>query len=93
MKVFHILSFVSFLMCGLFLVGGREIIILLFSAKWEPSVILFQILIAGAFATQGFSLFYNVLLSKGQSRKYLAINIINKDYCLSILVTLFPWIE
>jgi len=78
MKVFHILSFVSFLMCGLFLVGGREIIILLFSAKWEPSVILFQILIAGAFATQGFSLFYNVLLSTGQSRKYLAINIINK---------------
>jgi O-antigen/teichoic acid export membrane protein len=78
MKVFHLLSFVSFLMCGLFLVGGREIIIILFSAKWEPSVIMFQILIAGAFASQIYTLFYNVLLSSGNSKKYLYLNIIHK---------------
>lgn len=91
MRVFHILSFISFLMCGLFLVGGREMIILLFSEKWEPSVIMFQILIAGAFATQGFSLFYNVLLSTGQSKKYLAINILNKGLLFINFGLLFFW--
>jgi len=78
LKIFHLLSFISFLGCGIFLVGGNEIIIILFSAKWEPSVIMFQILISGAFASQGISFFNSILLSIGQSKKYLQINAANK---------------
>jgi len=78
LNIFQLLLFVSFLGSGLLLVGGREFIIILFSAKWEPSVTYFQILIAGAFASQVFSLFYNVLLSTGNVKKYLLINIISK---------------
>ncbi|MGM0934485.1 MAG: lipopolysaccharide biosynthesis protein [Bacteroidota bacterium] len=88
-KAFHMLSFVSFFLSGLLLVSGREIIILLFSAKWEPSVVLFQILIAGAFSSQIFSLFYNVLLSRGQSKVYLKINVLSKTFMLLNLGILF----
>lgn len=79
LKIFYLLSFISFIACGLFLVTSREIIIILFSAKWEPSVIMFQILISGAFASQIFNLFHNVLLSLGKSKTYLKINIFHKS--------------
>jgi O-antigen/teichoic acid export membrane protein len=91
MKIFHLLSFISFLGCGLFLVGGRELIIILFSAKWEPSVVMFQILISGAFASQGISLFNNVLLSSNQSQTYLSINFINKLLLLMNFGVLILW--
>jgi O-antigen/teichoic acid export membrane protein len=77
-KVFHMLAFISFLVCGLLLVNGREIIILLFSAKWEPTVIMFQILISCAFASQIFNLFYNTLLSTGNVKLFLRINLLDK---------------
>lgn len=88
-KIFHLLSFVSFLGCGLLLVCGREIIILLFSAKWEPSVIMFQIIISGALASQIFSVFYNTLLSTGNVSSYMLINIISKILLALSLATLF----
>ena len=87
-KIFHILSFVSFLGCGLLLVGSREIIILLFSAKWEPSVLMFQIIIAGAFASQIFSVFYNTLLSTGNINSYVRINLVSKVLLALNLTTL-----
>lgn len=77
-KLFKLISFVSFLFCGIFLVGAHELIILLFSEKWKSSIILFQILIIGAFAPQIFNLFYNVLVSQGQIKTYLKINIFNQ---------------
>ncbi len=87
-KMFHLLSFVSFLICGLLLVGGREIIILLFSIKWEPSVLLFQIIIAGAFSSQIFCLFYNTLLSTGNVKSYVLINVVSKILLTLNLATL-----
>ncbi len=90
-KVFHLLSFISFIGCGLLLVSSREIIILLFSIKWEPSVIMFQILIAGAFASQIFSLFYNTLLSTGNINTYLKINALNKFLLFLNFSTLALW--
>jgi O-antigen/teichoic acid export membrane protein len=79
LKIFHLLSFISFLGCGLILVGGRELIIILFSAKWEPSVVMFQILISGAFAQYGISLFNDTLLSSGNSKRYLFNNVISRS--------------
>ena len=91
LKVFHLLSFISFLSSGLLLVSSREIIILLFSAKWEPSVIMFQIIIAGAFGPQIFSLFYNVLLSTGRANQYFLINLTQKTLLGLNLAMLFFW--
>jgi len=90
-KIFHILSFVSFFLCGLLLVTGREIIILLFSAKWEPAVIMFQIIIAGAFAAQIFSVFYNTLLGTGNVHQYFIINVISKTMMFLNFSVLFIW--
>jgi O-antigen/teichoic acid export membrane protein len=74
-KVFHLLSIISFLGCGLLLVSSRELIVIIFTDKWEPTVIMFQIIIAGAFALQIFNLFYNTLVSAGCVGAYLKINI------------------
>jgi len=90
-KVFHILSIISYLGCGLLLVSSRELIILIFSAKWEPSIIMFQILIAGAFATQLFSLFYNTLLSTGNVDTYFKINLLSKTIGCCNFATLLFW--
>ncbi len=88
-KYFHILSFISFLLSGVLLVCAEEIIILLFSEKWKSSIIYFQIIISGAFASQLFTICYNVLLSKGQSEKYLLINVISKFLSIISIVILF----
>lgn len=77
-KVFHLLAFISFFLCGLLFVSSRELIILLLSSKWEPSVIMFQIIIIGAFAQQIGSLFYNTILGTGNVNKYLIINLSGK---------------
>ncbi len=77
-KAFHVLLFVSLFGCGLLFVGAKELIITVFSQKWEPSVIMFQIIIIGAFGSQVSSLFINTILSTGKARTYLLINVINK---------------
>lgn len=77
-KAFHMLLFVSLFGCGLLFIGAKELIITVFSHKWEPSVIMFQIIIIGAFGSQVSSLFINTILSTGKARTYLLINVINK---------------
>jgi teichuronic acid exporter len=78
LKLYKLISFLSFFVCGTLLIGARELIILIFSSKWEPSVLIFQIIIAGAFAPQIFNLFYNVLISTANVKRYFVINMFNK---------------
>jgi O-antigen/teichoic acid export membrane protein len=89
LKIFDFLSFVSFIACGLLLVGSRELILIVFSVKWEPSVIMFQLLIIGAFASQIYSLIYNVMLSTGNSQIYLYTNIIYKILLLLNFLSIY----
>jgi O-antigen/teichoic acid export membrane protein len=91
LKSFHLLSFISFLGCGLLLVTGNEVILLLFSKKWEPSVIFFQIIISGAFASQIFVIFHNTLLSTGNVGEYLKINFVSKILLFLNFISLFIW--
>lgn len=78
LKLYKLISFFSFFVCGILLVGAPEIILIIFSSKWEPSIFLFQIIIAGAFAPQIFNLFYNVLISIDKVKTFFKINIFNK---------------
>ena len=77
-KLYSILSIVSFYICGLLLICSRELFIILFTAKWEPAILIFQLLIASAFTYQIQSIFGSVLLSLGKSNKYLYLNIFSK---------------
>ena len=77
-KIFHLLAFIAFFVCGLLFVISRELIVLLLSSKWEPSVIMFQILIIGSFAPIIGSLFYNTILGTGNADRYLTLNITGK---------------
>jgi O-antigen/teichoic acid export membrane protein len=90
-KSLHLLSFISFLSCGLLFVCSEEIIILLFSDKWAPSIKIFQIIILGSFSTQIFSIFFNTLLSTGNSTLYLKLNLINKTLLFLNFGVLFIW--
>lgn len=82
-KIFHILCFLSFFICGLLFVNAHDIIIILFSQKWEPSVPIFRVIIFGAFITQIGTLFYNVILSTGDTRMYSRL--VYKNYVFHFL--------
>lgn len=88
-KTFLILTFISFLVSGLLYISSSEIIILLFSIKWKSSIIMFKIIVLGAFATQISSLFYNVLLSTGNINTYVKINILSKSLMTLNFIILF----
>ena len=76
LRAFHIICFISFTLLGvLFLVSG-DIIVILFSKKWLPSVPLFKILLLSSFVYPMTALFNSVLSSKGNSKAFLRITII-----------------
>jgi len=91
LSIFHMLSFVSFFICGLLFINSYEIIVLLFSIKWELSVPIFKILIFGGFIAQIGTLFYNVILSTGNVKKYTKMIYINYTLQFSNFFTLWIW--
>jgi O-antigen/teichoic acid export membrane protein len=63
---------------GLYLTS-TEVIVLLFSDKWLPSVEIFRILILSGFAYPLSALLVNVLMSRGNSRAFLRLEIYKKS--------------
>jgi teichuronic acid exporter len=77
-KTFGIVTFVVFLLIGALFVLAEEIIVLLFSAKWLPSVEYFQILVLSGFAVPVGAVLTTVLSSRGNSRAVLRLEIYKK---------------
>ena len=75
---FHLLNFAIFFLLGTFLLCAKDIILILFSAKWLPCVEYFQILVLGSFVFPFGSLLVNVLSSKGNSKAFLRLEIYKK---------------
>eukprot|EP00825_Cyclidium_porcatum_P027247 TRINITY_DN29305_c0_g1_i1.p1 TRINITY_DN29305_c0_g1~~TRINITY_DN29305_c0_g1_i1.p1 ORF type:complete len:126 (+),score=12.52 TRINITY_DN29305_c0_g1_i1:70-447(+) len=48
-KGFHLINFITFLLIGLFFINAKEIIIILFSVKWLPSLMYFKLLLLTGF--------------------------------------------
>ena len=77
-KSLGIICFITFfLLGGLFLVS-HELVVMLFSDKWLPSVIYFKILVLSGFAYPISSLLVNVLSSRGNSKAFLRLEIYKK---------------
>ena len=78
LKSLGIICFVVFLLLGGLYLISEELIVLLFSAKWLPSVDFFKLLVLSGFAYPISALLVNVLSSRGNSKAFLRLEIYKK---------------
>ena len=88
-KSLGIISFVVFLLLGIFYLTSGELIVLLFGEKWLPSVDFFKILILSGFGYPVSALLVNVLSSRGNSKAFLKLEIYKKTIAAVNLVVLY----
>jgi O-antigen/teichoic acid export membrane protein len=71
----NVIVFATFLIMGALYLVSEELIVLLFSDKWLPSVAYFHILVLGGVFEPINALLINVLLSRGKSKNFLYMQI------------------
>jgi teichuronic acid exporter len=81
-KGFHLLSFVSLFFVGLMFVISKDIIVLLFSEKWLPSVVYLKILLLGGFIYPISTILVDILSSRGNSKAYMYSGLIKQSLFL-----------
>jgi len=91
MKSLGIISFVVFLLLGGLYLISEELIVLLFSDKWLPSVDFFKILVLSGFAYPISALLVNVLSSRGNSKAFLRLEIYKKLIASVNFIVLYFW--
>ena len=91
MKSLGIIIFVVFLLLGGLYLVSEELIVLLFSDKWLPSVAFFKILVLSGFGYPISALLVNVLSSRGNSKAFLRLEIYKKTIAAINLVVLYLW--
>ncbi len=89
LKSYGIINFVVFLLFGSLFLVSEELIVILFSNKWLPSVEYFQILVLSGFAYPINALLVNVLSSRGNSRAFLKMAIYKKSIAFLNLGVVF----
>jgi len=77
-KSLGIICFVAFLLSGGFYLISEELVTILFSDKWLPSVDYFKILVLSGFGYPVSALLVNVLSSRGNSNAFLRLEIYKK---------------
>jgi O-antigen/teichoic acid export membrane protein len=77
-KVLGIICFVVFFLLGVMYLISEELIVLLFTEKWLPSVDYFKILVLSGFAHPVSALLVNILSSRGNSKEFLRLEIYKK---------------
>lgn len=77
-KTLGIICFVVFFLLGAMYLISEELIVLLFTEKWLPSVEYFKILLLSGFAYPVSALLVNILSSRGNSKAFLRLEIYKK---------------
>ena len=77
-KSLGIICFVAFFLLGVLYLVSEELIVLVFSDKWLPSVDVFKILVLSGFSYPISALLVNVLASRGNSKLFLRLEIYKK---------------
>ena len=88
-KALGIVCFIAFLLLGALYLISEELIVLLFSDKWLPSVEFFKILVLSGFAYPISAVLVNVLSSRGNSKGFLRLEIYKKLIGSSSLLVLY----
>ena len=91
LKSLGIISFVAFLLLGGLYLVAEELIVLLFSEKWLPSVEFFKILILSGFSYPISTLLVIVLISRGNSKTILRLYIYKASIFSLNFVVLYIW--
>ena len=87
LNTLNTLCFVVFLLIGSVYLITTELIVILFTDKWLPSVQYMEILLLSSFAYPLSALLVNVLSSKGNSKGFLKLEIIKKFFLSINLVS------
>jgi len=88
-KSLGIISFVIFLLLGMLYLNAREVIVILFSDKWLPSVHFFKLFLLSGFAYPVSALLVSVLSSRGNSKAFLRLEIYKKSFASLTFVVLY----
>lgn len=90
-KTLGIISFSIFYLLGTMYLVSEELIVLLFTEKWLPSVDYFKLLILSGFDIPVSALLANVLTSRGNSKAFLQV-VIYRNILLAINLYIgFQW--
>lgn len=77
-KTLGIISFIVFFLLGAMYLISEELIVLLFTEKWLPSVEYFKILVLSGFSYPVSALLVNTLSSRGNSKAFFRLEIYKK---------------
>lgn len=90
-KTLGIICFVVFFLLGVMYLISEELIVLLFTEKWLPSVEYFKILLLSGFSYPISALMVNILSSRGNSKAFLRLEIYKKILVSINLYIGFLW--
>lgn len=91
LKTYKLINFVVFLMLGVLYLISEELIVLLFTEKWLPSVQYFEILVFSGFAYPVSAVLVNILTGRGNSKAFLRLEIYKKIIFSLNLIIGFYW--
>ncbi len=90
-KTLGIISFIVFMILGSMYLVADELIVLLFTEKWQGAVIYFKLLLLSGFAYPVSALLVNILSSRGNSKAFLRLEIYKKILLSINLYIGFLW--
>jgi len=90
-KSLEMVCFLVFALTGILYLDAKSLIVILFGAKWLPSVQYFQILAFMAYAYPVSIILVNVLSGMGKAGKFLILEIFKKAVGLSGMCVGFIW--
>lgn len=82
LKILEAVAFIVFMLSGLLFITGEFLILLLFGEKWQPSVIIFQILILKVFNYPINSVLISSFLALGKARENFWYGLVRKLFQL-----------
>lgn len=88
-KSFHIISYFSVSLLGLLYLISKDLILVLFTSKWLPSVEFFNLLLLSGFVYPINALFNSILASSGNSKSFLKLTIIRYSVLLPSYILLY----
>ena len=88
-KIFGIVTFVVFLLLGALYLTSEELIVLLFTEKWLPSVEYLKILILSGFEIPIGAVLITVLSSRGNSKAFLRLEIYKRSLFVANLSLIY----
>jgi teichuronic acid exporter len=88
-KSFHIISYFSVSLLGLLYLISKDLIVVLFTSKWLPSVDIFNLLLLSGFVYPINALFNSILASTGNSKSFLRLTILRYSILLPSYILLY----